>query len=175
MSTYDLNRRTFLVAGGAVVAGALAGCGAGGAAPEIAGEPAVPTLAVPDDPIAAGLEHSRASDPTLAFLTRHDFDRWHGEAFDMTSASDERITIELVSVHDQSDLVSEETREQGLREPFSVQFHGPLDATHQGGRYRLAHPDMGEILVHVQFEGTTEELEPRPVHGDRRVYELFFN
>ena len=175
----DLSRRTFLLAGGAVVTGALAGCGAGGGvefdeAASTGGDTA-PTLALPRDPLDEALTDARNADPTLAFLTRHDFDRWHGESFDLTNEGGDTIAVELVGVTDEAGLMNDESRERGLREPFSVQFFGPLAGEHEAGRFTLTHPDMGEVVTYVAYQGTTEDLDQRPEGGDRSVYGLHFN
>lgn len=178
----ELSRRTFLLAGGAAMAGAVVGCGGAGISVDatLPSDPGgdqevTPTLALPRDPMAEALDAARDANPTLAFLTRHDFDRWHGESFDLTNAAGDTITVELIAVHDESALMNADSRELGLREPFSVQFFGPLAGDHQEGPYTVAHPDMGRIDTFVCYQGTTEESDERPAGGDHSVYALYFN
>ena len=172
MKMDEISRRTFLVAGGAVVAGAMAGCGAAGGAEPIAttGGDVAPTGDAIDEAIAAAID----ANPTLGHLTRHDFDRWHGESFDLMNGEGETIQIELVHVTDNSHHVSPETRERGLREPFAVQFLGPPEENHPDGLHTVTHSDMGAILAHVVYQGPQQDENGDVIAPARTVYEIFF-
>jgi len=185
MAEDDLNRRTFIAAAGAVVAGTLTGCGAGGGLPatdlgsDLGGEgpPVTPT----GGDVIDILQEASEADPTLFHLTRANFEVWTGETFELRepgaleSVTLESVALELVGVEDRSHEMTPEARDLGLREPFSVRLLASLDTDAPEGRYDVSHPGMGTVTVQVSDGGTTEDSTQPHVGPEQRVYELHFN
>lgn len=179
MPQKDLSRRTFLATAGAVAAaGTLIGCGGGGFVPGGLASDGGADLPLGDGltSVAAQLEEARRSDPALWNLTRGDFEAWREESFDVATETGAHTPLELVDVLDRSDEMTPDSRALGLREPFSVCFHAPLQAeTLPSGRHSLSHPAMGEVLVYIAESGTTEDAAVPYEGPEMRVYELHFN
>ena len=182
MAEDDLNRRTFIAAAGAVVAGTLTGCGAGGGAlpaGDLGSDPGgdgPPTVTPTGGDVIDILKEASEADPTLFYLTRTDFEVWTGETFELREAGAlESVTLELVAVQDRSHEMTPEARELGLREPFSVRLFASLDTDAPEGRYEVSHAGMGTVTVQVSDGGTTEDAIEPHVGPEMRVYELHFN
>ncbi len=97
--------------------------------------------------------------PTLAMLTKADFDPCLGTTFQLETAPGESATLELIEVSG----YPRRTRHSGAtREAFSLLFRGTKDLAVSQQIFKLTHPDLGShelFLVPVGADENGTRLE----------------
>ena len=99
-------------------------------------------------------------------LTKALFDGRVGEVFQLSVQGAEPVSLVLTAIDSFNELVVQQARDIGLREPFSLLFHGPLEPALPQCMYKLSHEQVGIADVFLV-----------PVERDEQglYYEAVFN
>lgn len=91
--------------------------------------------------------------PTLAMLTKNDFDPCLGSAFHLELGSGNTASIELINV---SGFSERSMRDGATREPFSLVFRGAKELNIGQQIFKVSHPDLGSHEIFLVPLGADE-------------------
>ncbi len=80
-------------------------------------------------------------------ITKSIFEGREEEVFTLQGDGDLTVELVLTKVDSPNERILQQARDQGVREPFSLLFHGPKQTFINQHMYTLQHNDMGLIEV----------------------------